>query len=109
MMYENVGKRPKKLTKEWTDKVFAPVRDYIRANYPEEELEGRMAYLMFMGNYDSKFEYKNSVSRDRIVLDQEGKLVYCGPDALKYDYSDWFPHEGHSFDNVAIHPTVSRW
>jgi hypothetical protein len=106
MMYDKV-EYPKKATQQWRDQAFAPIRDYLREHYADSE--EMLRYLMFMGNSEGEFHYKNRMSRDRIIVDQQGKLVYCGTEALRYDFMEYKGTENHSFENLYIHPNVTRW
>lgn len=61
----------------WIDKVFAPLLDFLAANYPNEK-DQIIPRLMFMGHGgegDTNFYYKNSLSREYIVISASGSVV----------------------------------
>lgn len=80
-MYAKVA-TPAIITQEWLDKAFLPLRKYLDARYPEDDAEHTIGYLMFMGNENEQFHYKNRITRSYIVFNQAGEVVYCTEDAL---------------------------
>ncbi|QMV42702.1 hypothetical protein [Cohnella cholangitidis] len=109
-MYEIVKSPGKKVTQKWLDKAFAPLSDYLGREYPEEK-DKIMSYLMFMGNEEGKFHYKNSVTRAYIVFDQGGRVVSRCDEALQYQFDEWFGPRGEykSLQDYRLHPNVTRW
>jgi hypothetical protein len=108
-MYDKVD-LPKKVTQNWLDQAFAPLRHYLNKHRPHE-VERIASYLMFMGNEDGKFYYKNSITRDSITFDQNGELLVCGSSALDYEF-EWPPvgrEKPIEDDNKFYHPNVDRW
>ncbi|MFK7693005.1 hypothetical protein [Paenibacillus sp. HJGM_3] len=100
---------PKKITRKWLDQAFAPLRHYLERHSPEKA-QDIMGFLMFMGNNDGKFYYKNSITRDAVIFDQEGKLLYCSEASLQHKF-DW----GYADPDPAVtedpftHPNVEKW
>jgi hypothetical protein len=109
-MYMKVMSPGKKLTKQWLDQAFAPLNDYLGKAYPETKVQ-MAGYLMFMGNENEKFYYKNSMTRASIVFDQSGALVSVDQAALQYEFEDWFGPKGEykALEDYSLHPNVSQW
>jgi hypothetical protein len=109
IMYRQVD-FPKKVTEKWLNRAFAPLSDYLQREHPEEARK-MMTYMTFSCNADQRFYYRNSRTKDSIVLDQAGGLVSCGKDALRYEFHD---PEGIKVERPPrserfIHANVTRW
>lgn len=98
----------RKVTQKWLDEMFAPIRCYLQKHYPLKA-EIIVDYLMFMDQYDGKFEYKNSITRDRIVVDKTGNVLFRGASALEYEFEFGVDGEYCSYEDLYIHPNVDRW
>jgi hypothetical protein len=109
-MYAKVNSPGKKVTEKWLDQAFAPLKDYLEREYPEEKNQ-IMGYLMFMGNKDEKFHYKNSITKGYIVFDQAGAVVSTCDSALQYQFEEMFGPRGEykSLQDYCLHPNVTRW
>lgn len=70
-----------------------------------------MAYMTFMHNEDQVFYYRNSVTKDSIVFCQEGQLISCGNEALRYRFecSENVKMERLPRHERFVHPNVTRW
>lgn len=101
---------PRKVTTKWLDRAFAPLSDYLHRERPDEA-RNIIPYMMFMGNEDNQFYYKNCITRDAFILDQAGNLVYCGQESLRYQF-DFFNGEKVNRPPIGerfVHPNVNRW
>ncbi len=109
-MYAKVKLPGKRVTGKWLDQAFAPLKDYLEREYPDEK-DQIMGYLMFMGNDDEKFHYKNSITRASIVFDQAGAVVLISDLALQYQFEEMFGPRGEyiSLQERRLHPNVTRW
>jgi hypothetical protein len=108
-MYKKIV-TPRKVTQEWLDQAFAPLRHHLEKNDPDHA-ECIIGYHMFIGNEDERFHYKHSITRSYIVFDQAGELVSCPEDALEHQF-DWLS-EGREvrrkMEDRFIHPNVNEW
>ncbi|KIL37629.1 hypothetical protein SD71_03250 [Cohnella kolymensis] len=107
-MYKKVV-TPKKITQQWLDRAFAPLRNYLNSHHPEHA-ERIIGLIMFMANQDDRFFYKHRVTKGYIVFDQAGQLVSCDESALEYEF-DWMSEMPaiRPFEERFIHPNVSGW
>lgn len=101
---------PKKVTERWLNRAFAPLSDYLNRERPEDARD-IMAFMTFMYNEDQRFYYRNCITKDSIVLDQSGRLVSCGREALcyKFDYPESIRVDRPSREERFVHPNVTRW
>jgi hypothetical protein len=68
----------------WAQKAFAPLQNYLARYFPEEQ-DKIIDRLMFMGHGGSEgtdFIYKNSLTREYLVLSNTGDVVKKEPGAL---------------------------
>ncbi|RCW47980.1 hypothetical protein [Paenibacillus prosopidis] len=72
---------PAIITQEWLDQAFSPLMNYLNQEHSERK-DRILSNMMFIGNADEKFYYKNRLTRSYIVFDQSGKKQYCAEDAL---------------------------
>jgi hypothetical protein len=109
-MYAKVNSPKRRVTEKWLDQAFAPLKDYLKREYPDEK-DQIMGYLMFMGNEDEKFHYKNSITRGYIVFDQAGQVISSCDSALEYQFEGMFGSRGEykSLQERYLHPKVTRW
>lgn len=109
-MYAMVKSPGRKLTQDWLDQAFAPLKDYLEQEYPREK-DQIISYLMFMGNDEGKFYYKNTITRALIVLDQAGEVVSIDDAALQFQFEDSLSPQGEcrSLQDHYLHPNVTRW
>lgn len=109
-MYDIVKSPGKKVTEKWLEKAFAPLSDFLAREHPDEK-DQMMGYLMFMGNEEGEFHYKNSITRAYIVFDQSGAVVSQSDSALQYQFEDMFGPRGEykSLQEYCLHPNVTRW
>jgi len=109
-MYPVVEIKRGKVTQKWRDQAFAPLWDYLQRERPVEA-EKIIGYLMFMGNNDKKFYYKNQITRHSIIFDQSGSLVWLDERALEYQF-EWDSHpkrKSAAPGPEQVHPNVRRW
>ncbi|WEK53750.1 MAG: hypothetical protein P0Y55_14370 [Candidatus Cohnella colombiensis] len=109
-MYPKVNSPKKDVSKEWLDQAFAPLQDYLNRRH-QEDVNRIMVFMMFMGNNDDKFYYKNSITRSYIVFDQSGQLVSLADDALEYRF-EWLERPRRKSPPTKpehTHPNVYRW
>ncbi|MFC5469040.1 hypothetical protein ACFPPD_09920 [Cohnella suwonensis] len=109
-MYPKVDFPKKKLTQEWRDRAFAPLRRYLERQHPDEA-EQMLSYLTFIGNEEGMFMYKNSITKGRITFAQNGALLEVMPSALEYDF-EWLtrtPKERPPREERFVHPNINRW
>jgi len=108
-MYPKVD-TPKKVTERWLERAFAPLRDYLNREHPDDA-RAIMAYMMFMGNEDGRFYYKNCITRDSVIFDQAGQLDFCGGESLrfKFDYPQRKTVIRLPREERFVHPNVTRW
>jgi len=109
-MYPKVDSPKGEPTKDWLDQAFAPLRDYLEKHHPNEA-EQMMTFMMFMGNEEGLFHYKNSITRAYIVFDQSGNLDSLMDSALEYEF-EWLrgtPVERPPISERFIHPNVEKW
>ncbi|MCD9020240.1 hypothetical protein [Cohnella silvisoli] len=109
-MYEKVMSPGKNLTKRWLENAFAPLNDYLEREHPNEKNQ-ILGYLMFMGNDEGKFYYKNKITRSYIVFNQAGALVSNSDSALQYQFDEMFGPRGEyrAMQDYRLHPNVTRW
>lgn len=109
-MYAKVNYPKGKITKEWSDRAFAPLIDYLEKFYPEDK-DKIMVCLTFMGNEEGKFHYKHRVNKSYIVFDQAGALVSMNEDALNFHYKELFPEPviRKPIEDRFIHPNAALW
>ncbi|THF84473.1 hypothetical protein [Cohnella fermenti] len=109
-MYAKVDYPKGEPTKEWEERAFAPLRDYLRKSRPDEAAR-ILPYLMFMHNEEGQFVYKNCISRASIIFDQSGDLVTLDNEALRYEFEELrgTPVERPPVSERFIHPNVEKW
>lgn len=109
-MYPQVDYPKGDPSEEWLKQAFAPLRAYLDRHHPDEA-DNIIVYLMFMGNENERFYYKNSVSRAPIIFDQAGELVSLADGALEYKFEEYrLPKRKTPQTSIDhTHPNVMRW
>jgi hypothetical protein len=109
-MYAKVNSPKRKVTEKWLDQAFAPLKDYLEREYPDEK-DQIMGYLMFMGNDDEKFHYKHSITKGYIVFDQAGQVLSFCDSAFEYQFEGMFGYRGEfkALQDRYLHPNVTKW
>ena len=71
---------------------LSPIRLFLEREHAEDA-QTILGYLIFAGLENGLFHYRNKITRSLIVVDEEGKLVSCGKDALHTIaiYKTFFP------------------
>ncbi|TJY40668.1 hypothetical protein E5161_16055 [Cohnella pontilimi] len=110
-MYPKVS-LPKKgnPSQEWLKGAFAPLQDYLDRHH-REQADCMIGYLMFMGNENERFVYKNSITSATIIFDQSGELVSLTDGALDFEF-DWLRLPERKKPQTSLehtHPNVIRW
>jgi|GEM_PF-6153252 len=105
-MYAKVN-YPKKVTMKWLDQAFAPLKDYLRSQYPGEEKQ-ILSYMCFVENANGRFLYQHRITRDRIVFDQSGGLLHCGESALQHEFAPVHDHQTPVVTDF-FHPNIDQW
>ncbi|MFD0696480.1 hypothetical protein ACFQZT_20650 [Paenibacillus sp. GCM10027628] len=100
----------KRVTEKWLNRAFAPLSAYLEREHPEEA-RSMMSYMTFLCNEDQRFYYRNCMTKDSIVFDQMGQLVYCGKEALRYEFGhlEEIKVERPLREERFVHPNVTRW
>ena len=83
-MYEKV-ETPRDITQEWLDRAFAPLENYLNQEHSKRK-KHILSNMIFMGNVEEKFHYKNRYTRSYIVFNQIGELIFCAKDALSENW-----------------------
>jgi hypothetical protein len=104
-MYPKVGS-PKKVTMKWLDKAFAPLKDYLETNHPENA-KAIMSWMTYKGNFDDLFTYENRMTQGYIEFDRSGKLIRCSDNALDHEYE--LGYERTPVRTDSVHPNVNQW
>ncbi|MBV6717170.1 hypothetical protein KV564_26400 [Paenibacillus chitinolyticus] len=73
-------------TEEKNTAAFAPLVDFLAANFAENK-DAIKGFMIFMGVRDDKFEFKNDMTRDYIVFDRFGNVIEQEAYALDF-YAD---------------------
>jgi hypothetical protein len=97
---------PKRITKKWQDKAFAPLKEYLRKHHAEKEKE-IMSWMSFKGNWEGKFIYENTMTSGQIIFDQAGQLILCNDNALDHEYK--LGYERIEVRSDFVHPNVDKW
>lgn len=104
-MYPKVGS-PKKVTMRWLDKAFAPLKNYLRENHPDNE-KAIMSWMSYQGDFDDLYIYENRLTQGMIEFDRAGQVTHCCSNALEYEYKRGYERIPVVTDFV--HPNVDRW